>query len=74
MTDKLRRICDCGKVFYCSLECGVDFRREDNHFCHCHKCFAKDIRTSNWAKEDIKKPEFRRCPRLKPQTEAFVFR
>ena len=70
---KYKRLCNCGKVWYCHLECGEEHRAKQVDFCHCRVCFAEDVRTCNWAKEDIKKVNILKCPRLN-KYRAFVFR
>jgi hypothetical protein len=69
---KFKRLCNCGKEWYCHLECEEEHRGKQADFCHCRVCFAEDVRTSKWAKADMDRANMLRCPRLKP--EGFVFR
>jgi hypothetical protein len=70
---KYKRLCNCGKVWYCHLECQEEHRGRQADFCHCRVCFADDIKNSNWGREDAKKPFMLKCPRLK-ETKVFIFR
>lgn len=77
MTKQLERKCNCGKIFYCHLECGEEHRGRQADFCHCSKCFANDIKETKWGKEDSKRPFMLKCPRLKAEkaeNKVFIFR